>query len=755
MTEVSQGEAELEKKDAMEGKATDVAPCGDASQEQSSKSPGVTEDVESKDATSGEKSPPAEHITSDADREEAANQSDSPKSRSSTGRAGSRRRQNSAKTAALLADPASLMELEHVDDITKKTQCSIPFRRSTFLLVGNEKQEPKTPTKSTWRYEVWNFMEKNNIASSPRPVTRRIPNFKEADSSCESLAELPQFKNAKTVVIGPDRPQQRIRYLALKEKKTLLVPTSRLASGLFNKIVPPENATDDQLALCATSEGVRTFSTPVGLDEEVSVDLVIMGCSVVTRTGRRLGKGEGFADLEWAMMMQTGAATADTTVITNVHDCQIKEEISDDLFQEYDLTVDVIVTPTQTLIIEKPLPKPKGIIWKKLWEQKLEKVPVLKELRTKEEAKGNDVTLGTREPKEESVSYVGADNEVDKSCQTVQGFRRGPRAYNATGAGSRFAGRRRTNEDPRRRHLRKRQNFQRERKREKSEANEDDDRIESEQKVSAGSGDATTSIVKRMRQRKNQRRQRSLRNRQNSKGGDNNENDTEAGDTSGKGEENSGAEDAKAASKGSRTRNRRSRRSERSQSDRYPSEMEAGDGRPTRNGRKFNNGYMPYSGRAPPPWFNQYNMPPMRFNNMYQGPPPPMRGGGGPRYGYRENGGEGYYGGPPGYFVGGGGRGGPGGRSGGGEFYPSNLKPAVFVGDLPEDCDEETIDEVLLDRKVRPNRQIWQKNERRIFLVFNTLGLAQECVRKLKNLHINDEACRVDLSNMTKRNYFY
>ena len=221
------------------------------------------------------------------------------------------------------------------------------------------------------------------------------------------------------------------------------------------------------------------------------------------------------------------------------------------------------------------------------------------------------------------------------------------------------------------------------------------------------------------------------------------------GDTSGKGEENSGTEDIKAASKGSRSGNRRSRRSEISQSDKYPSEMEAGDGRPQRNNRKFSNGYMPYGGRAPPPWFNQYNMPPhMRFNNMYQGPPPPMRGGRGPRYGYREPEGE-YYGGPPGYFMGG-----RGGRAGG-EFYPSNLKPAVFVGDIHEECDEGMFDDLLADRKVRPNRLIWQKNERRTFLVFNTLGLAQDCVRKLKNLHINDEPCRVDLSNMTKRNYYY
>ena len=261
----------------------------------------------------GDASPPAEHVTSDVD---ATNQSsDSPKSGSPNNEnksaGGTRRRRqtsSAAKVASLLADPTSLLELESVDDVTKKTQCSIPFQRSTFLVVDAAKQEPKTPTKSTYRYDTWIYMEKNNIAASPRPVTRRIPNFKDSDLACDSLAELPLFKNAKTVIVGPDRPQQRIRYLAMKEGKTLLVPTSRLASGLFNKINPPKDATDEQVALCATSEGVKTFSTPVGLDDEVKVDLVVMGCAVVTRKGRRLGKGEGFADLEWGMMMTMGVA---------------------------------------------------------------------------------------------------------------------------------------------------------------------------------------------------------------------------------------------------------------------------------------------------------------------------------------------------------------------------------------------------------------------------------------------------------------
>jgi len=690
-------------------------------------------------------SPSAEHVMSDY---EAASDG-SPKSNSPSNEgknnAGQRRRPNSsaANTAALLADPASLLECED-EEGAKKTQCSIPFQRSTFLVV---EKEPKSLTKSSFRYEVWNYMEKNNIAAIPRPVVRRIPNFKESEAACDILAELPMFKNAQTVVVGPDRPQQRLRYLTLKENKTLLVPSSRLASGLLYKITPPENATDEQIVLCSTNEGVRTFSKPVGLADEVKVDLVVMGSAVVSRKGRRLGKGEGFADLEWAMMACMGAVSQDTTVITCVHDCQIKEEMPDELFQEFDLSVDVIVTPTQTLIVENPIKKPTGIYWSKLTERKFDRIPIMKQLRESEKEKGVDVTLAVK-PSEskDSISYIEDDNEVDKSCQTIARTRKNSRRFSGRGG---YGGR---GQDPRNRHLRKRRNFQREQRRRDKSATEEEG-AEGSNKASAGSGDAANIIMKRMRQKKNQRRQRNLRKRQDSRGGPNNENDPETGDTSGKGEENSGAEDGKPA----RHRNRGSRRSE---TDRNLSESEGGGNRGSR-GRRFNGGYPPFNGRAPPPWFDQYMGGPQgRYNGFY--PPPPMRGN---RYGYRD---QGFYGPPPPFFMnrrgGGGGSGaggGPGGPQGSGggrpnEFYPSsNLKPAVFVGDIPEECGEDMFGDVLLDRKVRPERMIWQKNENRTFLVFNSIGSAEDCVRKLKNLYINDEACRVDLSNMTKRNYYF
>lgn len=39
--------------------------------------------------------------------------------------------------------------------------------------------------------------------------------------------------------------------------------------------------------------------------------------------GWRIGKGEGYADLEYAMMVSMGAVSQETPVVTIVHDCQV------------------------------------------------------------------------------------------------------------------------------------------------------------------------------------------------------------------------------------------------------------------------------------------------------------------------------------------------------------------------------------------------------------------------------------------------
>ncbi|NXM44553.1 MTHSD protein, partial [Gymnorhina tibicen] len=252
---------------------------------------------------------------------------------------------------------------------------------------------------SKWdiREKVWEHLEASGLAEFPRPVHGRIPNFKGSLQACCSLRELDVFSRAREVKVDPDKPLEGARLAALQARKTLLVPTPRLRTGLFNRIVPPPGATKEVLRKCATSQGVKEYSVPVGLDGKAQVDLVVVGSVAVSEKGWRIGKGEGYADMEYAMMVSMGAVQEDTPVVTIVHDCQVLD-IAEELLDDHDLTVDYILTPTRTIQTNCKRPKPQGIMWHKANtilhdSEMLGKIPILKTLRSREKQAGKDVTL--------------------------------------------------------------------------------------------------------------------------------------------------------------------------------------------------------------------------------------------------------------------------------------------------------------------------------------------------------------------------
>ncbi|XP_064579262.1 methenyltetrahydrofolate synthase domain-containing protein isoform X2 [Zonotrichia leucophrys gambelii] len=256
---------------------------------------------------------------------------------------------------------------------------------------------PAGRSKGDIREEVWEHLEASGLADFPRPVRGRIPNFKGSSHAASRLLGLQQFRAARAVKINPDAPQRNARFLTLEARKTLLVPTPRLRTGLFNRIVPPPGATKEMLRRCATSQGVRDFSVPVGLDSKAQVDLVVVGSVAVSEKGWRIGKGEGYADMEYAMMVSMGAVQEDTPVVTIVHDCQVLD-IAEELLGDHDLTVDYILTPTRTIQTHCKRPKPRGIMWHKVSSEMLGKIPILKTLRWREKQAGKDVTLQDEHP---------------------------------------------------------------------------------------------------------------------------------------------------------------------------------------------------------------------------------------------------------------------------------------------------------------------------------------------------------------------
>ncbi len=96
----------------------------------------------------------------------------------------------------------------------------------------------------------------------------------------------------------------------------------------------------------------------------------------VTPIGRRCGKGEGHSDLEYAILRELGHPPV--PVATTVHDLQLVDEFP---WDETDLPLSVIVTPTQTITVTDPPPPPAGIAWDRLTEKDLEDMPVLEDLR--------------------------------------------------------------------------------------------------------------------------------------------------------------------------------------------------------------------------------------------------------------------------------------------------------------------------------------------------------------------------------------
>ncbi|NXW57887.1 MTHSD protein, partial [Eurystomus gularis] len=273
---------------------------------------------------------------------------------------------------------------------------------------------------SKWdvREKVWDYLEKSGLADFPRPVHGRIPNFKGSHQACCSIKELDLFNRAHEIKVDPDKPLEGVRLAALQARKTLLVPTPRLRTGLFNKIVPPSGATKEILRICATSQGVKDYSVPVGLDGKARVDLVVVGSVAVSEEGWRIGKGEGYADMEYAMMVSMGAVQEDTPVITIVHDCQVVD-IAEELLGDHDLTVDYILTPTRIIKTNCKRPKPQGIMWHKAKSyEMLGKIPILKSLRYREKQAGKDVTLRDERSDLANATTPAALNEKATAANT-------------------------------------------------------------------------------------------------------------------------------------------------------------------------------------------------------------------------------------------------------------------------------------------------------------------------------------------------
>ena len=164
------------------------------------------------------------------------------------------------------------------------------------------------------------------------------------------------------VKANPDAPQLPVRARALADGKLLYMAVPRLTDErpfiLLDPArleVPPRRA--------ASIGGSARAGRRVRVAQLQPVELVVCGSAAVNRQGARVGKGGGFSDLEFALLVEAGLVGPDTVVATTVHPLQVLEQPLPET--DHDFRLDLIIAGEEVIGCRRTR-RPQGILWEHL-----------------------------------------------------------------------------------------------------------------------------------------------------------------------------------------------------------------------------------------------------------------------------------------------------------------------------------------------------------------------------------------------------
>ncbi len=233
--------------------------------------------------------------------------------------------------------------------------------------------------KAEIRARVLALLEAAGAARFPG-ARGRIPNFPGAERAARRLGDLPAWRAARTLKVNPDAPQRAVRRLALEQGKRVYMAVPRLRERRPFWLLDPRRLRAG-FREAASIAGAARHGRRAALDEVEPLDLIVCGSVAVGRDGARVGKGGGYSDLEFALLVREGKIGPAAPIVTTVHPLQVLDEPLE--MTTHDIAVDVIVLPEETLEVPRRYPRPAGIFWELLPPDTIEAIPVLRALRAR------------------------------------------------------------------------------------------------------------------------------------------------------------------------------------------------------------------------------------------------------------------------------------------------------------------------------------------------------------------------------------
>ena len=233
-------------------------------------------------------------------------------------------------------------------------------------------------SKAQIRSLIWQSLKDHHMEAFPGALGR-IPNFIGAGEAGKLLFELPAWREARTIKCNPDLAQRPLRKKALEEGKVVFMAVPRLSERDCFLRLDPRHFPDHNRA--SSIKGAFQVGQLINPRDMPSIDLIVSGAVAVQRDGARLGKGGGFADLEYAIARRLGLIDDRTPVVTTVHPLQLVDNVIP--MTNHDVPVDYIATPQEIIECPSIFAKPTRISWEILGG-KLGEIPILQDLLASE-----------------------------------------------------------------------------------------------------------------------------------------------------------------------------------------------------------------------------------------------------------------------------------------------------------------------------------------------------------------------------------
>lgn len=193
--------------------------------------------------------------------------------------------------------------------------------------------------------------------------------------AAEQLRRHPGYKAASRIFVGPSAFLHQVRINCLLDGKELIMPGPGLKDGFYR--FRPNSIAFRDLPRAVTVKGMGRFAAKMTRQDltRLSLSLLITDAVAIDTGGGRLGDGQGFFDLSYAIFAAHGTLTDRATVMVLALPEQIVAESLP--CASWDVPVDFIITGDTVQSIAAAPPPPRRIYWDALPFRKIRKISPL------------------------------------------------------------------------------------------------------------------------------------------------------------------------------------------------------------------------------------------------------------------------------------------------------------------------------------------------------------------------------------------